>query len=370
MNENDETVSGSMENIDLGKLDPRKTPCVPDRITSATNSFSSPRLSFRQDGQVDVPLGTSPSDKTVFARDNSSWERAISHKSSAESLQISVESFSVGKNADTPEINEDIFARFGKTFVIADGMTAKGSYEPNSSKERSGKSAGKIAADLVADTVSKTDLNGKPLVDYITEKMKSFYIVNYPEALEDPTLRFAATMVTARVLREEIIITQVGDSAFRINGNEVYSEHRQIDILDARARSAAIIKALEEGKVEAEAVRIGREQIEPSLKCQYTYRNNPDHELGFAYIDGSEVPDKFVKEYHFPLAGLSTLEFFTDGYVIPPSEITIEAWEQTHAQVCVEDPYRYKKYLATKPSDDRTVAIIRFSALSSLTKSP
>ncbi|MBI1857138.1 UvrD-helicase domain-containing protein [Candidatus Saccharibacteria bacterium] len=53
-------------------LDLRKTPPSPDRILSATNGFSS----------LDVAMATSPSDKTVFARDNSLWERTILRKSS------------------------------------------------------------------------------------------------------------------------------------------------------------------------------------------------------------------------------------------------------------------------------------------------
>ena len=54
------------------RLDSPKTPPSPDRILSATNSFSS----------LDVAMATSPSDKTVFARDNSLWERTILRKSS------------------------------------------------------------------------------------------------------------------------------------------------------------------------------------------------------------------------------------------------------------------------------------------------
>ena len=91
-----------------GKLDLRKTPSSPDRITSATNSFYSPRLSFRtsclsdrkarQDLSVILtdrradrsmyPSGTSPSDKTVFARADSPWERAILRKSSKQPSQF------------------------------------------------------------------------------------------------------------------------------------------------------------------------------------------------------------------------------------------------------------------------------------------
>ncbi|MBI1857342.1 hypothetical protein HY003_04125 [Candidatus Saccharibacteria bacterium] len=57
-------------------LDLRKTPTSPDRILSATNSFSS----------LNVATATFPSDKTVFARDNSLWERTILCKSSTATI--------------------------------------------------------------------------------------------------------------------------------------------------------------------------------------------------------------------------------------------------------------------------------------------
>ena len=60
-------------------LDLRKALCAPDRILSAVNCFSSSRLSPRQ---VDVAMATPPSDKTVFARSDPPWERAILRKSS------------------------------------------------------------------------------------------------------------------------------------------------------------------------------------------------------------------------------------------------------------------------------------------------
>ena len=56
------------------QLDLRKARSSPDRINSATNSFSS----------LDVSTNTSPSDKTVLARANSPPERTILRKSSRE----------------------------------------------------------------------------------------------------------------------------------------------------------------------------------------------------------------------------------------------------------------------------------------------
>ncbi|MBI1857386.1 hypothetical protein HY003_01680 [Candidatus Saccharibacteria bacterium] len=64
----------------------RKTPPSPDRILSATNSFSS----------LDVATATSPSDKTVFAQDNSLWERTILRQIQLSSVKrLRFERFSV-----------------------------------------------------------------------------------------------------------------------------------------------------------------------------------------------------------------------------------------------------------------------------------
>jgi hypothetical protein len=70
----------------------------------------------------------------------------------------------------------------------------------------------------------------------------------------------------------------------------------------------------------------------------------------------------FIKVYRIPLSDVHTLELFTDGYPLVPTGSTIQAWEQANAVVEAEDPYRYKKYLATKPKDDRTVVIMNFGS--------
>ncbi|MBI1857056.1 hypothetical protein HY003_01410 [Candidatus Saccharibacteria bacterium] len=54
----------------------RKASPSPDQIISAGSSLSS----------LDVAMATSPSDKTVFARDNSLWERTSFRKSSRADL--------------------------------------------------------------------------------------------------------------------------------------------------------------------------------------------------------------------------------------------------------------------------------------------
>ncbi len=65
-------IGSGLAEGEVAILDLCKTPPSPDRILSATNGFSS----------LNVATATSPSDKTVFARDNSLWERTILRKSS------------------------------------------------------------------------------------------------------------------------------------------------------------------------------------------------------------------------------------------------------------------------------------------------
>ncbi len=73
-------------------LDLHKALPLPDQIISTGSGSSFPRLSFRtsclsdrearQDGQVDVSLDTSPSDKPLPTRADLLWERTILRKSS------------------------------------------------------------------------------------------------------------------------------------------------------------------------------------------------------------------------------------------------------------------------------------------------
>lgn len=273
-----------------------------------------------------------------------------------EVININLSYLSIAKNPNDPEANEDLFDYEGDSFVLADGSTAKGGSQEV--EQAYGESGGKVAATIVCRAALQTDYNEQELVSAVSEQLMDSYKSMYPAAIDDPRLRFAATMLVARVQDESLVITQVGDCGFRINGNEVFSQNNLVDVLDAQSRSFAIRQALELGFDEAAAPGMGRDYIQPLLDNQHRYRNNPDHWLGFPYIDGGPVPEKFIKNYTFPINSISTFEMFSDGFPVVPVDTTIKAWEESYQRVKSEDPWRYKEFPATKPNDDRTVAIL------------
>jgi hypothetical protein len=280
----------------------------------------------------------------------------------AETIVVHVVGYSEGKDPDQSK-NEDVMAfdPATGTSVIADGSTPK----KGTAKSVDGVSGGRIAADIVARGVLESTANGTELVGQLNGLLMDTYQRVNPEAVTDPQASFATTFVAARVEASEdgpvLVISPLGDTGFRINGKEVYRDERQMDIIDATERSRVIKEEITKGTSLDEAIKLGREAIEPSLNEQYKLWNNPDHELGFSYVNGHDVPEKFIRVYRFLLADVHTLEIFSDGYPLVPEALTLEAWEAAYAQVEAEDPERYLKYLSTKSKDDRSVMIINFS---------
>ena len=283
-----------------------------------------------------------------------------------ERISVQMADFSEAKAGPKhPEKNEDIAAARGNTFIVADGSTPK----QGNARSIDGLTGGRIAANVAVDAVLNNQSNGRALVDEITDQMQAFYADHIPEALTQPRATFATTLVAARLIEgetgPEVVITQVGDTAFRINGGEIYTDRRRMDELDAAHRAAEIHRLIdEEGLSEEEAVLLGRSAILESLNRQHELWNNPNDELGFAYINGHHVPDKFIRVYTFPLADVHTLELFSDGYPHPADDTTVASWEAAYRYVERVDPHRYKDFLATKSADDRTVKILKFQTQS------
>jgi len=287
-------------------------------------------------------------------------DASIDVRVGGKTVRMNLSVFSQAKSGPREEDNEDMFAYNDSSFVLADGSTPK----QGNAKEIGGLSGGRIAAELVAQKALATGSNGRQLVDYLTDAIRTFYAKSVPEALTEPRATFATTLVVARIVVAkgdlQLIITQVGDTAFRINGKDVYTEERQMDAIDAATRAAEIKRLIKQGTPEEKAVPLGRQSIEASLNTQYRLWNNPDDPLGFGYINGYQVPDKFIRVHTFPLQSIHALEVFSDGYPLLPTETTVAAWESAYHSVQESDPYRYKKFPATKPKDDRTIAVVRF----------
>ncbi len=257
---------------------------------------------------------------------------------------MTVTSFTEGKNKDR---NEDCFGYNDETFVLADGATDK------SGRQYEGKTGGEIVSRLVVAETLACSLNGIELVSHLNQKLAQVYedlgIMN--DVLE-PKYRFTCFFAAVRIVGSNLLITYLGDTALRINGEKVYRDPKQIDFEVARER----VRYIEEtGDIAG-----SRDHIMPLLLAQFAYQNNNDNPLGYGAIDGFNTPDKFVKTLEIPRDQVQLIELFSDGYPAIPSGNTIEDWENAFKEAEREDPGRWKKYQSTKSQDDRTVAIMRF----------
>jgi serine/threonine protein phosphatase PrpC len=256
---------------------------------------------------------------------------------------MKIEVFTEGKNTSK---NEDSHKYNETCVVLADGSTDKfGVFFEN-------KSGGEIVSQLVCEKAIETDKNGLELVSYLTEQIESLYREINPEAITDKDRRFSTTFICARVVGEKLIVTQVGDSYFRVNEKETYRGDTLIDELNSKLRSLYIEKT---GDITG-----GRDYILPLLKNQNEYQNNSESPLGYGALDGTLVPEKFVHVFEFDLRDLHTVELVSDGYFSIPPEAKIEAYEAEYHRIELLDPDKCKTFLSTKSKDDRTVVIARF----------
>lgn len=257
-----------------------------------------------------------------------------------------IEQFSEGKN---PPKNEDFVGFNDTTIVLSDGATDK------SGQRFNGRSGGELAAELVVTTCLQSNHSGEALITDITSALRSLYEQINPAALTDSSYRFAATVVVAKLSDEDLIITQVGDSSFRINGTDTYVNTKHVDTLTANARKQYIELTND--------IAGSRDFILPLLKAQHVYQNNADSPLGYGVIDGSPVPTRFIQTFTFKKSEVSSLELVSDGYYAAfPKTVSIDAYEALHEHIEQVDPHKCGAYLSTKLSDDRTVIIAHLAA--------
>jgi hypothetical protein len=256
-------------------------------------------------------------------------------------VEVSCEGRDTTKNEDFYGVNE-------KMIVVADGATDK------SGQKYDGKTGGELASRVVVATCLETDLVGEDLVLEINQRIGKLYETYgiAERAVEQPEYRFGASFVACRIQDDVFVITFVGDVGFRINGTDVYQGTMRIDEDNARRRADYI---------NAYGVDGCAEYMQPFFLGQFVYQNI-DNEDPYSYgsIDGVRTPTRFVGVRRIPLADLKTVELFTDGYIVPAPEPTIESWKATQVMVDQVDPLKINQYLEVKANDDKTILIKRF----------
>lgn len=277
-----------------------------------------------------------------------------------------VTAVTVGKN---PPRNEDVVAIGDGYLIVADGATDKSGLrfeeDPTTGSYKTG---GEVAASITATIASTSGATGVELIRDVTRAIRDYYTTHDPEALTDSAYRFATTLICARIVGDTLVMTQVGDSFFRING-VAYANNKEVDAIRAGERIAKIneLAALRPDGMPTESdIAAGRAAIQNELNRQHLLQNNANDPLGYGVLDGADVPEAFIKTFEFPLAEIETIELASDGYYSAfPSEATTAAWEAIHQRQLEVDPYNIGEFPSTKgssdgrPGDDRSVIIAR-----------
>lgn len=116
-------------------------------------------------------------------------------------------------------------------------------------------------------------------------------------------------------------------------------------------------------KLEEDAINL----LRGGLQSQFHLANALGSQLGYGVLNGARPDSSHAIDIRVSYQDLATIEIFSDGYLSPPKEVTIAAWEDNHAAIERQDPHKISKALAVKGStetqyfDDRTIAILRFS---------
>lgn len=294
--------------------------------------------------------------------------------------------FSKWKSLDK---NEDAYFQNENMLILSDWATDK------SWKIYEWKTWWKIISQIIVLEARKTTLNWIALVDLLNSKIQRFYIENKVD-INNLLNIFSWTLVIVRMEWDKIYITQVGDTSFRINGTDLYTNNKLIDIITSILRKKFISKFWENFLKEA------RDFIMPILKIQNQYQNTLqelifnkelleyffseirknsfkefdiedillkvkeelrqyfNQDVSYWTLDWRQTPERFIKVFVFDRSKIISIEVFSDWYFAMPENANITSWEELYEKTQKEDPLKYKKYPSTKSNDDRTVLISIF----------
>ncbi len=281
---------------------------------------------------------------------------------------LEIGALSIGKHKNSPFLNEDGYVITKNTFAVIDGSA------PRVDLKFNGKSTARFATDVAINVLLATNpsVNGKELVVAITKGLnKEIDKIGIRDIIQRTKEACPAALFTAaRIVKDKVIVTALGDVACRINGKIIHACYFETERLMTIKRILQMRKAKKKNPSisDEELQGIGRLAIQEDLKEQVrNYFNNPNSELGLGIINGDPVPDKFIKTYTFNLKDIKTLELFSDGYFVLADNAEIESWEKAFFAGEKEDPLRWSKYPAVKAasknmfSDDRTIVVINLA---------
>jgi hypothetical protein len=328
-----------------------------------------------------------------------------------------IEVFSEGKDLDDPSANEDQFLVLpGRGYAVIDGVTDIGG------RRYDGMRPGQLASRVVQRAVAAfladpAEAGTRPdrLIERVSASLRAAYerygILDVARA--DPSRRFGATLTLAADLGASVRVIVIGDSGVRLDGRETTIVDSGLDGVTATLRREAYRAVREAGGSLEACRRVGRacafhgagtpttemlpwldrarlaevrgaslercrtrlpgvasadieRLLDRGIAGQGEFQNSATSPLGYALLDGFDVPTELVRVIDRPLASLRSIELFTDGYFEPGATAEVAAWEAAFAEVERVDPEKIDRYPSVKGStpriraDDRTVVIVRF----------
>jgi hypothetical protein len=326
-----------------------------------------------------------------------------------------IEAFTQAKDPADPGANEDQFLVLpGLGYAVVDGVS------DIEGRRYDGRRAGLVASCVVQEAVARFLLDpaapaadASRLLDRVSAELRGAGArLGIPGAARgEPGGRFAATLTLAVDLGSSFRFILIGDSAVRLNTDEVVVVDSGLDQVTATLRQeayravqaaggdldacrgvgracavhgagalrpemrpwldAARLGALRQASLERCRIRFPQvpgdhleRLLDRGIAGQGAYQNNTTSPFSYAVLDGSPVPMELVRVFDRPRASLRSIELSTDGYFAPGATADLAAWEAAFAEVERVDPEKVGPYASVKGStaeawtDDRTVVIV------------
>jgi hypothetical protein len=329
---------------------------------------------------------------------------------------LRIEVFSQARDPARPDSNEDAFVVVpGRAYAVIDGVTDR------NGTRYDGMLAGRYAARLVARALQAMFAAGVPDAGQIVPALTGTLRAAYQRHGVDVSAsawggRMCCTLALAMLGETHMDVLLVGDSGIRLNGATVLQMHKDLDLITALLRRhawtriavrvsdpvererlarqvvfhgtgqdpAALAPVLDEAALAAigaeadAACRTALPHVPPAdiafllrhgiVDGQGTYQNRTDSVLGYASLDGLDIPAGLTQTSRFALRDIQQIELFTDGYVRPAGGFGIAAWEAEFSTTEREDRSKIGAYPGVKGSlpgrwsDDRTYVGVQFDA--------
>lgn len=221
--------------------------------------------------------------------------------------------------------------------------------------------------------------------------------------------RAGTTAAVVEDLGDTLRFLIVGDSGIRLNGQETFRFHKDVDLLYTAGRVAvfrrlqarglsgdaleaatrqlvfkglaqpgqdlldtadidtilAVARAACANRLQPDAVGLVDEMMLSGIAGgQYRFCNLDGHSLGYGVLDGTQTRGPDVLSFERPKESVRTIELFTDGYLTCPQGTRVQDWEAEFRRVEQEDPAKAGTYPGVKGSssqyfsDDRTVVTV------------